>query len=230
MHRSRERLAGPAGRRHRRWVAPFDLPGALRRIRRTADLSQRELAARIGVSKSAVAAAESMAGGLDVRVLARSAELAGLRLALLDEHGGEVRPMAADTVRDLSGRRFPAHLDTGRSDEKRWLYEPRPDRPETWFTFARDRGGRDALRRRLGTPEDHHPLRPGDSPAERKAARRRDQLRRREEKRERAFLAGEFARIHLGFHCTCPAACDELDDRSGKPVHAPECVCDCDVA
>ena len=50
------------------------------------------------------------------------------------------------------------------------------------------------------------------------------------EDRERRFLAGEFAGIDLGFDCTCLELCDELDDRSGRPVHAPECACDCDVA
>ena len=115
-------------------MTEFDLSGSLRRMRRLADLSQREMARRLDVSKSSVAAAESGVGGLDARVLARAAAVAGLRLALVDGAGTEVHPMAAGTVRDLSGRRFPAHLDTRRSDEGRWLYEPRRDRPESWFT------------------------------------------------------------------------------------------------
>ena len=94
--------------------------GMLRRIRRAADLSQRELAARIGISKSAVAAAESGRAGLDVRVLARAAVLAGLRLVLVDTEGREVVGMDPDAVCDRGGRLFPAHLDTRYGDEEWW--------------------------------------------------------------------------------------------------------------
>jgi HTH-type transcriptional regulator/antitoxin HipB len=90
----------------------------LRRIRRTADLSQRELAARIGISKSAVAAAESGRSGIDARALARAAELAGLRLALVDADGRETAGMDGDAVRDQAGRLYPAHLDTRHGDEE----------------------------------------------------------------------------------------------------------------
>jgi HTH-type transcriptional regulator/antitoxin HipB len=207
----------------------FDLGGALRRIRRRADLSQREMARRLELSKSSAAAAESGAGGMDARVLAQAAAIAGLRLALVDGAGAEVPAMGADTVRDLSGRHFPAHLDTRRSDEGCWLYEPRRDRPESSFTYTKDRDARDRRRRAGGTPEDHLPLVPGDSPAERAAARRREYWRHRAEERERRFLAGEFAGIDDGFDCTCLPRCEELDDFSGRPVHAPDCPCRCDV-
>ena len=40
-------------------MSDLDLAGSLRRIRRLADLSQRELAERSGISKSALAAAEA---------------------------------------------------------------------------------------------------------------------------------------------------------------------------
>jgi transcriptional regulator with XRE-family HTH domain len=211
-------------------VADFDLPGLVRRIRRRADLSQRELAERIGLSKSAIAAAESAQRGLDVRALARAAEQAGLRLALVDEQGQELAGMADDAVRDLGGRRFPAHLDTLFSDQRADRFEHRYDRPLPWFTFDRHREHRDHVRRGSGTPDDHHPERPGDSPQERRAERRREYWRRRAEERERAFLAGELAHLPEPFLCTCPSACDELDDRSGTPVHAPECPCRCDLA
>jgi hypothetical protein len=155
--------------------------------------------------------------------------LAGLSLALLSPDGAPVPGMADDAVRDLSGRRFPAHLDTHHSDAGQGLYEPRRDRPETAFTFGRDRAGRDARRGAVGTPSDHHPVLPGDSPWERAAARRRDYLRSQAEERRRRFEAGELPPLQP-FDCSCPPDCDELDDRSGKPVHAPSCGCDCDVA
>src|SRR5215212_5725552 len=92
-------------------MQPFDLSAALRRIRRTADLSQRELAESIAVPKSTIAAAESGVGGLDARRLASAASLAGLHLALVTSDGQHVPGMGATAVRDLSGRLFPAHLD-----------------------------------------------------------------------------------------------------------------------
>jgi transcriptional regulator with XRE-family HTH domain len=207
----------------------FDLCGVLRRIRRLADLSQRELAGAASISPAAVAHAEAGTRDLPVASLARAAAVAGLRLTLLDGAGSEVGAMSADGVRDRSRRRFPAHLDTRRSDERGWLYEPRRDRPETWFTFTRDRDGRDARRRADGTPEDHHEFRADDSPADRAAARRREYWRSRTEERERRFLAGEFADVPEPLICTCPAACDDLDDRSGRPVHAEDCPCCCDL-
>ncbi len=60
-------------------VDPFPLPGLLRRIRRTADWSQRELAQRVGVSRATVAAAERGTRDLPVSLLARIAEAAGGR-------------------------------------------------------------------------------------------------------------------------------------------------------
>jgi transcriptional regulator with XRE-family HTH domain len=207
----------------------FDLSGTLRRIRRIADLSQRQLADRCRLPQSTLAQAETGRRDLPVGALARAAELAGLRLAVLDSDGAEIRPMSPDGVRDLGGRRFPAHLDTLHTDELPGWWEHRPDRPRPWFTAHRDRAGRDHGRRRNGTPEDHHPVRPGDSPQERRAARQRAIRERNREEFLRRLAAGDVPPLEP-FDCTCPPVCDELDDRSGKPVHAPECPCDCDVA
>ncbi len=71
-------------------MSAFDLPGVLRRIRRAADLSQRDLASVLGVSKSLVGAVETGGVGLDVRVLARAAEHARLRLTLVDAAGARL--------------------------------------------------------------------------------------------------------------------------------------------
>lgn len=207
---------------------PFDLAGALRRIRRLADLSQRELAARAALSPSTVAHAEAGSRDLPVGSLVRAAGVAGLRLVLVDGAGEEVSPMSPDGVRDLSGRRFPAHLDTYRSDERGWSYEPRRDRPAPWFTYTADRPARDAQRSVTGTPADHIEVRPGDSPDDRRAARRAAALARHQEERARRIAAGE-SRLAPDWICECPPRCAELDDYSGRPVHAPECPCLCDV-
>ena len=86
------------------------LTAFLRRIRRTVDLSQRQLAAALGVDRSTIARAENGARDLPVRVLVAAARLADLRLALVEQDGGELVGMASGTVRDRAGRRFPAHL------------------------------------------------------------------------------------------------------------------------
>jgi HTH-type transcriptional regulator/antitoxin HipB len=206
----------------------FDLSGALRRIRRRADLSQRELAAAVRLSPSAVAHAEAGTRDLPVAALTRAAALAGLRLTLVDAAGDECPPMSPDTVRDGGYRRFPAHLDTRYSDEGWWHGPHRYDRPQPWYTFDRDRRSRDASRASSGTPDDHQLPQPGDSPQERAAERRRAYWRRRAEERERRFLAGEFSGVGPGFVCDCPPGCDELDVGE-RPVHVPGCPCSCDL-
>lgn len=207
----------------------FDLCGLLRRIRRIADLSQRELAARARISMSAVAHAEAGTRDLPVSALVRAAGVAGLRLALMDAEGRRVADMASDAVRDMSGRRFPAHLDTRYSDDAWWHGPSRYTRRQPWYTFDRDRFIRDKYRTRDGTPEDHQLPQPGDSPQERADARRRKYWQDHAAERERRFLAGEFSQLDSGFVCECPPSCDALDDFSGKPVHAEECPCGCDV-
>lgn len=209
-------------------MTQFDLSAVLRRIRREADLSQRELADRLGLSKSMIAAIERGHRGLEAGVLARAAQLAGFRLALLDAAGETVTEMSDDTVRDKVGRRFPAHLDTRYGDIDWWHGDSRYSREQPWYTFDRVRETRDYWRERLGTSDDHQLPQPGDSPAERKAARQRaaDEAYRRELDRLRE--AGELTESEP-FTCECPPACDELDDWSGKPVHAPDCTCGCDV-
>ncbi|MDP5184113.1 helix-turn-helix transcriptional regulator [Blastococcus sp. BMG 814] len=208
-------------------MEPFDLPGALRRIRREGDLSQRELAEGCGLSQSAVAQAETGRRDLPVTALARAATLARLRLALLDGDGLEVPPMSGGSVRDLGRRRYPAHLDTRRTAAGISFHEQRRDRPETGYTFTRDRPARDARRDARGTPTDHHPWLPGDTPAERRAARRAEAAQRRREELERRRVAGELPPL-TDFTCTCPPDCADGDDGQ-RPFHTEECPCRCDV-
>ena len=208
-------------------AAPFGLGGALRRVRRLADLSQRELADKAGVPRSTLGAAEAGTRDLPVGVLARVAAVARLRLALVDAGGVEVAPMDDGAVRDMGSRRFPAHLDTRYSEEDWWHGPERYSRPEPWYTFDRRRETRDAFRRRDGTPEDHHLPRAGDAPEERRAARDRAARQRRAEERERR-RAADPGPPDPGWVCDCPPRCAELEDWQGPPRHDPQCPCRCD--
>ena len=217
------------------------LGGLLRRIRRTVDCSQREFARLLGLSATAVAQAETGVRDLPATVLARAAELAGLRLALVDGQDREVPGMAGDAVRDRAGRRFPAHLDTRHGDEGWWHGPERYSREPPTYTFDRDRRLRDEYRAAGGTPADHQQPRPGDSLAERAQARR-DAVTARRHAAAQAYAAEQ---RRLGFPnadawtptCTCPPACDDLlsDDASSSDRHRAEphvdgCPCRCDIA
>ena len=160
--------APAAGRRPRLIVvSTFDLPGALRRIRRLADLSQRELAAAAGISPSAIGHAESGQRDLSVGVVSRPARAwpacawrcwtPGARRS----HRCRRAPFAT-----AANRRFPAHLDTRYSDEGWWHGPHRYDREQPWYTFDRDRHDEGPIPPRAdGTPDDHQIPQPGDSPA-----------------------------------------------------------------
>jgi transcriptional regulator with XRE-family HTH domain len=213
-------------------MAGFDLSGALRRIRRTADLSQRELADALGVSQTAVARAEAGHRDWTVGSLVQAAGLAGLHMALADDTGAAVEPMIADGVRDRAGRRFPAHLDTRHGDEDWWHGEERYSRPAPDWTYD-GRHLRDFWRERRGTPDDHHQPGPGDSLVERAEQRRQraDQARRdRTTEHARRAAAGE-VEWPREEPCTCQPGCDELLEAGELVVpHVAACPCRCDVA
>jgi transcriptional regulator with XRE-family HTH domain len=127
----------------------FPFAGLIRRVRRVADLSQRELAKRSGLAQSTVARIESGALVPSVKVLQRLLACAQFELVVVDPEGHVVLPMReAEWTRDGADRRYPSHLDT--------ILNPRPG--EWWAdqyglvrppeTFIRDRARRDERRRR----------------------------------------------------------------------------------
>jgi transcriptional regulator with XRE-family HTH domain len=209
-------------------MTALDLPGTLRRIRRTADLSQRELARACGVSASVVAKAETGERDLPVQLLGRLLAVAELRLAVVDASGSTVAPMQPGTVRDAAGRRFPAHLDTRHGDEDWWGGEHRPRLRPPRYTFDVDRRVRD-WRRTGGAPVEHHAPEPGDSLAERAAARQRESARRDAQERERRFREGRIVPLPEPFTCTCPAGCEYDEVLNEDMSHAAGCVCLCDL-
>ena len=220
-----------------------ELPGMVRRVRRVADLSQRQLAVALEVSQTSVAAAEAGRQDWQVGLLARAAALAGLRVVLVDSQGRIVPPMAPGSPRDRAGRRLPAHLDTRHGDVDWWHGEERYSRERPEWTYDVVRETRDWWRERQGTPADHDRPGPGDSLAERAEARRRAARAVRAQRHaeyERALRAGE-VEPPPGYSCCCPAGCDDLllertpapmtsDTPWGRPpVHVPDCPCRCDV-
>src|SRR6478609_9503258 len=129
------------------------------RARRLADLSQRDLAARVGVAPSTIGRYETGAAAPSLLLFEAILDLASLRLTVVDGDGNEVFPVPIDTVRDNQGRRFPAHLDVAPPDEvpyERWAF-PRYDRPEArgWFRHRAARDERAEAAPRRGRPTDH---------------------------------------------------------------------------
>ncbi len=132
----------------------LDVPGTVRRARRIADLSQRQLATAVRVSPTTIARAESD-GRATLALLERVLAVAGLRLVVLDSAGEPVSVMRPDAVRDRSGRRLPAHLDPFPYWGVGLPY--RADRP-----YPRPPGSVSFRRRRVGVrwertdrPDDH---------------------------------------------------------------------------
>jgi transcriptional regulator with XRE-family HTH domain len=211
----------------------------VRRIRRNADLSQRDLASALGVAASTVARAESGARDLPATVLARAAAVAGLRLALMDAAGAEAPGMDPGAVTDRAGRRFPAHLDTRHGDEDWWHGSERYSRERPWYTFDRDRHTRDHFRGSRGAPADHQAPQAGDGP-EARARARQDAAwaaRAAEFRRQTEELCRRGTRDAWVPTCTCPAACDallfpttQLPAQQHAVPHVDDCACRCDIS
>lgn len=90
-------------------VPRFDVAGLIRRARREARLSQREMASMIGVSQSTIARAETGDAVVTVPVLLAALAVGGIDLIACGADG-EVLTMRSDALRDRGGRSLPAHL------------------------------------------------------------------------------------------------------------------------
>ncbi|BBF99921.1 MULTISPECIES: helix-turn-helix domain-containing protein [Pseudonocardia] len=128
-----------------------DVSGLVRSVRRRADLSQRELAERTGLSPATIGRIESRSLIPAFHTLVTILAVGGVRLVAVDGENRQVTPMEdppGDDLRDGAGRRFPSHLDV--------ILDPAPG--EWWGdryglarppeTFLRDRTMRDVMRRR----------------------------------------------------------------------------------
>lgn len=212
--------------------AGFELSGTVRRIRREARLSQRQLADAAGVSASTVAQVETGRRSLSARDLAALAAVAGLRLVLVDPQGTVVAPMRGDAVRDDGGRRYPAHYDVRHGDEGWWYLPHRAARPLPWFTF--DRRPLEPLQ------DDDHPAPSAeDDPRLRRAHREHVERVARAARERMARVDRMLARLDedadpdLLDPCGCPPGCERLlvgDDPAGQlDPHVTGCPCRCDI-
>jgi transcriptional regulator with XRE-family HTH domain len=196
----------------RRDVGGLDVSGLVMRVRRTCDLSQRDLGDAIGLDHSQIARIEASLRRVDLPLLARILSLAGMRIAILDRDGNEVMPIAPDVLRDNAGRRMPAHLDVRAPDDGRTstLLNARYDRtsPKAWYHHqtVRDR------RRNAG---DSHAI--PDQPTTSGVAQRE-----RERHADRLQHARHRAVTLLEVDCTCLGGCWE-----GRGC-VDECECRCE--
>lgn len=142
------------------------VPGLVRRARRTADLSQRDLAAALGVSQSMVARWETGRSVPCLALLARLLRLAGLRLVVEVAGAGEDAPApevggeaVAPTRNEVGGTvdRPPA-LACGSGPGDGPLPEPSSPTPRSIATPMRTDALRDHGGRRYPAHLDVHPV------------------------------------------------------------------------
>ena len=145
------------------------VPGVVRLVRRTLDVSQRALAVILGVSQSQVARWETGRTSPRAEMLIELARMAGLDLVLHDGEGAVEPPMRADGARDHAGRRYPAHVDLQARDWE--LPRDAACRADTPLLLAAARRRLDpairfhttwrkhVLRSAFGQPVDHPSLR-----------------------------------------------------------------------
>lgn len=188
------------------WLGPFagGTPGLIRRVRRILDVSQRGLAALLGVSQSVVARWETGRTSPRVSVVERLLELAGLEVRLRDRASRRpVHPMRADGARTRGGNRHPAHCDIRATD---W-WVPAGLRTgtsaEAWRWRRRSReAGDPQVRHRTspfwkrverflhGTPDDHPALHQLEAEVHHLDEWRAQRLRRDELRRDELLRTG----------------------------------------
>lgn len=185
------------------------------RARRLADLSQRELAERLGISSSLVARMETGEVVPTTRMLSRIMGLAGLHLVVVDGSGALVEPVPEDVARDNAGRRYPAHLDVNPVEmaPAEYGWRPRHERhaPKAWFQLRQERD----RRRRGQKPAPDHPT-VADLEAYRRMIVEEKMARLRAQAAARAAVEPPLA------PCSCGLECEE----SGPCV--PSCSCQCE--
>jgi transcriptional regulator with XRE-family HTH domain len=192
----------------------LDVVGIVLRVRRVADLSQRDLAQALGVSQPTVARWESGRGDPTLGQLQDVLALAGLRLTARTEDGTTVRPVDCDVVRDNADRRFPAHLDVVPPDEQ-WRHHgslgARHDRrpPRGWYAMR--------ARRDADNPGAVGVSRPPDHPTEHELA-----VRERYRRQVPRVPSPSPRPLPVRPPCTCAIECEE----GGACPESCRCQCE----
>ena len=195
-------------------VPAWNRVGAMRRARRIAGLSQREMAERVGVAAGTIARAEDPEGGAALAVVEAVLAVAGLRLAVVDAAGQVVAPMRTNVARDRGGSYFPAHLDTRVPDDlDPRAYPWRSDRPLPTVTFLR-RGTRPCYAEAWAIPGLDAGERPDDHFTP-------DELADHREARRARFRRPPPSRPPLP-ECACGPECELTCDTA--------CPCQCEPA
>ena len=183
----------------------------LRRIRRLADLSQRELADRC--RRSASRRSRQPRAGAARPARSRAARAAAARRrppAGAARRGRRTRSPACPPTRcgTWAAGGSPRTWTPGYSDERWWHGRaPATTGAQPWYTFDRDREGRDACRRTGTAHRTTTSSRSRATPRRsgRAARRRRAPAARAEERAASAAPERRGARRPSAFTCTCPA-------------------------
>jgi HTH-type transcriptional regulator/antitoxin HipB len=203
--------------------ADFDIAGLVVRARRLGDLSQRDLASKVGLTQPSIAKIEGGQRQPSVSLFARIMVEAGLRLCVVDRQGREIDPVPDDAVRDNAGRRFPAHLDVAPPDRlpTERLHSPRYDREPAkgWYHLRETRDRLRACAAESGEEwQQDHPT------VGQLLQRRRDRLEalRRQARERTAARAAETGSVDV--RCECEAEC------WSTTACTPACSCQCEPA
>jgi transcriptional regulator with XRE-family HTH domain len=92
-------------------MTSLDYAGTVRRIRRNAIMSQRELARACGVPRSTISKIESRRLIPTLQNLQSILAVGNCHLVVLDESGTPLSPYNGGELRDRAHRLYPAHLD-----------------------------------------------------------------------------------------------------------------------
>ena len=154
-------------------VGSYPVAGLVRRARRIADLSQRQLARRAGLAPSTVGRIESGSLTPTLAAFQRILACAGLSLVVVDSEGHLVLPIrGVDATTGARGYRYPAHLDTildPRSGEWWGDYYGLTRPPETYHRERRRRDEIRAVSRWEVRAKDHRGVWPPEHPDKRDA-------------------------------------------------------------
>src|SRR5689334_9841340 len=125
------------------------VPGLVRRVRRIARISQRELAVAARLSRTTINRIEKGTLMPSLPAFERILGVAGLGMAVVNDEGRVILPMRdREDILDGADRRYPSHLDTILDPEQGEWWGDQYGLARPPETFYRDRHTREMQRRR----------------------------------------------------------------------------------